>query len=552
MHTIIVNVTCEGKNIASGVGRFVKRNWIRADFWRDMEEPCLELSNIAFEIFDRYGRLNHDLKNHVIRKGTGAWGSELDEGSFFVIECTLVDDEWRRKGLGTAMIHALIEKSCSGGRTSTFTIVSPGWLRADIEKRLNGKTKREVREIRFLAVDTATAFYRAMGFRRIGSSSCFGLAKDPAHKSHAISFDTDFDPAEPKLNDEDNNEIEDESGWISERREKQHSKEMEQLRLRLPPHHASVTLPGADCVAFYESFKSSDNSTATWTALDSSQKNILHLAASRLNLDSIKWLLANKDIGSALMTARNIEGYTALEALHEQLEISRTRSEYRLMMVCVSDTFRGFLSEAVGCLAALRELENATPSQLQQLKYGCTCGQCIDGFLSPRMKFSLLCQAEITHDLLDMDIDDGPHWCEWNDYILNYVAPDIRQNLRTNKSLRRGFANVFAHVASVLQLDISPTVSNIHQVWSECGEWPPVTQNFFNRGGTIESALSIVFEHARNQGELTGDGGHWECFQEHIERLSECGNDHEFGFVALACGLEDVFPKPVFGRRLFF
>jgi GNAT superfamily N-acetyltransferase len=550
MHTIIVNVTYDGKDIARGIGRFVKRGLIRTNFWRDMEEPCQELSNIAFEIFDRYGRLNHDLKNHPIRKGTGAWGNELDHGSFFVLEHVIIDDEWRRKGLGTTMVNALIEKSRSGERNPMFTIVSPGWLRADVEKRLRGKNRGEQRDIRFLAVDTATAFYRSIGFRRIGSSSCFGLAQDPSHKSHAIPANKDFDPAEPKLDHEDDNEIEDESVW--DRREKQESKKLERLRVGLPLHHASLTLPDAECVAFYESFKSVENPTATWTAVDSSQNNILHLAASKLNLQSIQWLLANTDISNALITARNIKGYTAFEALQNQLEISRTREAYQLMMVCVSDTFRGFPSEAAGCLAALQQLQSPTLNQLQKLKYGCTCGQCIDGFLSPRMKFSLLCQAEINHDLLDMDIDDGPNWCEWHDDVLTHVAPDIRQNMRTNKSLRQGFANVFAHAASALRSDISPTLANVHEVWSECGEWPPHTRNFFNRGGTIESALSIVFEQAHDQDELTGDGGHWECFQEDIKRLPECRNDHEFGFVALACGLEDVFEKPVFGRRLFF
>lgn len=62
-----------------------------------IEEPYQRLSNIAFEIFDRYGRLNRDLKTHPIRKGTGAWGSEFDLESFFVIERIPIDDEWRRK-----------------------------------------------------------------------------------------------------------------------------------------------------------------------------------------------------------------------------------------------------------------------------------------------------------------------------------------------------------------------------------------------------------------------------------------------------------------------
>jgi hypothetical protein len=84
---LIVNITFEGNHIASGVGRFVRRDWIRANFWRDMEEPCRGLSNIAFEIFDRYGRLNRDLKTHSIRKGIGAWGSEFLSEQYITPGC---------------------------------------------------------------------------------------------------------------------------------------------------------------------------------------------------------------------------------------------------------------------------------------------------------------------------------------------------------------------------------------------------------------------------------------------------------------------------------
>ena len=62
----------------------------------DMEEPCQELSLIAFEMFNRYGRLRKELKDAPIQKGTGVWGSELDLGSFFVIEDLLIDKEWTR------------------------------------------------------------------------------------------------------------------------------------------------------------------------------------------------------------------------------------------------------------------------------------------------------------------------------------------------------------------------------------------------------------------------------------------------------------------------
>ena len=208
------------------------------------------------------------------------------------------------------------------------------------------------------------------------------------------------------------------------------------------------------------------------------------------------------------------------------------------MRITMSDTFGGFPLEATCCVAALRGLEkNPSEAQVLQLKYGCTCGECIDGLLSPRMKFALLCQAEIGYDMLSMDIDDAEAWCMMQGYRFEYVASDIQQNFRTNKSLRQGFRNIFGHVAIALRSNKVPNIDTLIKIWRDTSEWPPVTRNFYTRGGTTESALRQIFEFAWDQDERAGDGEHMETFRDEIEILPKCRNDHEFGFVALACGV---------------
>jgi hypothetical protein len=104
MSTIHVHCSHEGKVIGRGLSRYVKRDHIRSAFWRDMEGPCQELSKVAFQLFNRYGRLKKEFKNHPIRMGTGVWGSELDLGSFFVIE-----DSASRSGVAS---QGSREKNC--------------------------------------------------------------------------------------------------------------------------------------------------------------------------------------------------------------------------------------------------------------------------------------------------------------------------------------------------------------------------------------------------------------------------------------------------------
>ena len=175
-----------------------------------MDRPCQELSSIAYEIFDRYGRLREEFKSHSVLKGTGVFGNELDDGHLFVFEYLFIEPEWRRKGLGTKMVEALIKKASTGGRNPSFTLVIPGWLRTDVEKRCQGKTKQEKRAIYNLACDNAIQFYRSLKFRRIGLSGCFGLPTNPTHKAYTLLASEDLDPAEPDHNSEDDKEDENE------------------------------------------------------------------------------------------------------------------------------------------------------------------------------------------------------------------------------------------------------------------------------------------------------------------------------------------------------
>lgn len=542
MQTIHVRCGYDGKEIGRGFGRYVNRDCIRPNFWRDMEEPCQELSTVAFEVFDRYGRLKQEFMDHTVRKGTGCWGSELNFGSLFIIEYMQVTKAWRRKGVGKIMTTSLIRKACAGRRQPAFTLAIPGWLTSDIRDDTDGKTNLEQQEIRLRALDAATSFYRSLGFRRIGASGCFGLATDPNHKAHQIPPVADFDPFQEEAEEdvpEDGDEVETPFEILFGDPAKS-SRRLKLLQDRLPLHHATITLSDSECVDFYKEFKKSENSGEDWVKVDRFRKNVLHLAACELKIKSVQWLLENADEGQVLSSAMNSEGYTPLEGLEYHLESKRTTLEHGTMTICISDRFCGFPSEAIACLAALYGNETFTRIQLLRLKYGCTCGECVNGFLSPRMKFALLCQAEIGHDMLSEEIEDAEHWCLLHEDTIIHVAPDIQRNFLTNKSLRTGFGKIFLHTTDALRANIAPTIDNILDVWRDSSEWPPVTMSFYQRGGTTESALRIIFEHAREQDEWAGDGHHMAVFEREISALPQCRNDHEFEFVALACGVPNL------------
>jgi len=447
MSTIRVRCSHDGEVIGGGYGRYVRRNRIRHKFWCNMEEPSEHLSDVTFRLFDRYGRLNKELKDHEIRKGTGAWGSELDHGDLFIIEEVWVDKLWRSKKIGKTIVTYLLGKSRAGKRSPEFSLVIPGVLNHDIKADIRGKTEFEQYQLESKAQDIATSLYRSVGFRRIGASYVLGLVTDPNHPAHTISPTADFEPLYPEPEDDEIPEDEQAENDPVDNATR-NARHQNALQKQLPLHHAASTRPDDECV---ELFKKGEVSIDEWSKLDRSSRNVLHVAAYECKPNTVRWLLENSNPNQILSSARSLDGYTPQEELESKLEIKRTRVTRGRMTVGVFDNFQGFSPEAIECLVALRGESNVSGLRYSQLKFGCSCGSCIEGCLSPRMRFALLCQAEMTYDILNDHFGDGDSWYLANDFYCRFVAPDIQQKFRTNKSYRQGFANIFDHIASTLR-----------------------------------------------------------------------------------------------------
>ena len=122
-------------------------------------------------------------------------------------------------------------------------------------------------------------------------------------------------------------------------------------------------------------------------------------------------------------------------------------------------------------------------------------------------------------------------WVESNEpFNLKHINPRVRQNLKTNKSMREGVCCLFKHIATCCRQKSPPTTLEILDVLDEEGEWPPHTKNFFQRGGTVSAAVQAVFDYVEDEHKYLGSGGHEETFREEISRLAPCRNDLEVGF----------------------
>lgn len=165
--------------------------------------------------------------------------------------------------------------------------------------------------------------------------------------------------------------------------------EMDLSKQKLPLHHAAITLSDLEFLRYDEA--NTCQNEASWSQVDRLKNDVLHLVASRCKPLTTKLLIWSLDLGSGVLSAWNRASYTTLEALHDHLETRRTEMDYETRTIGISDNFTGFAREAVDCLSLRRysNIEDLPAIYRQRLTFVCTCGECLGGFVSPRMKMAL-------------------------------------------------------------------------------------------------------------------------------------------------------------------
>lgn len=171
----------------------------------------------------------------------------------------------------------------------------------DLAEETYGKSNREKRTMNRWVLDSAIAFYRSLGFHRIGSSSCFGFSADPKHDAHFFKIDADYDP--PRV-DEELEIFDDEIVVATSFRPRNEviQKKLAKLKQIFPLEHAINTLPDAELLAL---FKPLDSKNGTgWKEINSRHNNVLHQTGCALGVYATKWLIKNIDPEQELALAR--------------------------------------------------------------------------------------------------------------------------------------------------------------------------------------------------------------------------------------------------------
>ena len=494
----------DGVKIGTCTGNIVYRDSIRKDFYSLMEEPSQELAELAFGLFDRWGNIKSDYLEHPVKKGSGVWGKELNRGSFLYVENLKVNKDHYRQGSGRRMVEDVCTKARSARSSCRFAITWPVFVDNRPYEDRQADPCRPDRVARIDAGQTATEnFWRSVGFRRIGSSPFFAFAMAGDLPSLALDKSEDYMrplilrwPAnDPKSTFPINNSIleADDDGTLAL---------MKQRLQWIPPEDPS------------------------WLATDLHGRNIMHVLALMGKPRALAFV-KTLPCATQLSSTRDLEGNTPFEWLRTKLDDIRCSQPFGGAILPMSDEFEGHGADHVACLAQLTSTSTTDSSQMERLRFGCTCGECIAGFISPRMAHALSLQGGLKGDeLRDVDWKD---WCYIDNHLLCHLPLDIQRKMTRSKVMCEGFAAVFFHLHAVLEAKRAPTTANILQ--QAAHERPSYTRTYIERGGTIAGPILGCFDSAMAEDDYLGDGEHSSTFENDFSELKECRNDHEFEFV---------------------
>ena len=164
---------------------------------QDLNEGTSDGLAFGKALFCPKGMLKREHVSNQIRD-LGPWDNELGNSGVLILHFVFVEKEFRRQGLTQLLLQNIIEDTKkrtgnTGKEVVKFLVVFPAVVKDDFEDELEGKTAAEKKDIEKKHYDRAVAFYRDIGFRRIGISKWFGLALDPQHRSRQVAIEDDLD-----------------------------------------------------------------------------------------------------------------------------------------------------------------------------------------------------------------------------------------------------------------------------------------------------------------------------------------------------------------------
>ncbi|THH28406.1 hypothetical protein EUX98_g5788 [Antrodiella citrinella] len=515
-------------------GICVHRHLCRGDFLSIMDEESSELNEFSVRLFDNNGFLKREFMDSDHHKGTGCFGREVNKGALFYLDTVSVEQEYRGQGLGTWMLEQFLKSKDIGQKD--FVMLWP----IPIEGREHMNDTQEKQAIKRLE-----SFFHKAAFRRVGRTVFFAYANDPNHASRKL----------PASDDVDCDAHNDRSGFDNMTEE-----EMNPLRPRvaraqpnvaanLPLHHAIGASSGGGSIGgtsidrFIVSYHATNPGGIHQQ--DDSGMTPLHVAAGLMNKLAVETLLKPEIAGaeSDLNRRDNVNGKTPLEVLEASM---RNNAEFKAVMLQRSND--PYPDEGLQCAYLLRKAMAEPVGTLEEYvkmkRFGCTCNKCTDGWLSPRMRYRLLCTSELIHDMVPDFISE------------NKLAPMDPMTIASSVGLDYVPPRLWTKINSLFAYSYMAVVRGFQQACRDLTTTPtpavvralagPDAHYYFQKDGRVEYALDYI-EHFANDQSPLGDN-EWDSLQDEqaeegdeealaYSQMPDCANDLNFELVRQQMGL---------------
>ncbi|TFY56507.1 hypothetical protein EVG20_g8899 [Dentipellis fragilis] len=453
-------------------------------------------------LFDKWGRLRPEHLSHGGLKGLGTWGEELNEGvMLYVGEVSL--KQVRYGGVAEPYLLGELLKSSYLDRKD--------FACTDLYPELDLK--------RF-------ELFSKHGFRRVGRTSIFAYSQDPLHRSRRLRIQDDIVSVYVHYLT---------CGLSVAKHERLDAGGLQHHLLKAHPIHAVLSN-----VANY----TDDKLDKTIRALchfqpsrahdqDDEGQTPIYYAVKVGSLQGVRTLLS---LGAAADLERrdHCEMATSLELCASEMMVKRECAEFQFQFLGNDEIYlrMEWLMKRALEVPGLPESEEA---YIARERWGCTCGQCKDGWYSERMRWALKCGATMVAETPELPISafdsQGflPLEVAETDVMLNHLP--FKQRFKLFIVFYRGYWACLKAVAEFfLQMsdDVFPTCAAIIAGIREGNLLGSMQTQaaicYLSTGGRLEHAVDCIIWHTIQLRFVNM------VYQLPVDKMPEtsCNNDIEF------------------------
>lgn len=309
--------------------------------------------------------------------------------------------------------------------------------------------------------------------------------------------------------------------------------------VKYPLHVAVLNIKGPAITDIIKAYHEKNPATIHWS--DAFGFRPIHLALRAANPNAVQVLL-ELGVSDDLQNAKNIQGFTPLQGLEEAMLSNKYQKAATGVWegYSVEELTCEFLSKrAMGLLTQTDDLEGYIASRG---KWGCTCGACVGGWLSKRMRFRLTHHARMAVDLMELemyqfeDLEDVAHPdpTELCDMVSDYLPLHLHQSM--SKTFYQGYQSIF-HTIHIFLKNTDRVLSEKVIATRIHGQYD--VDFFLAKGGKIRYVFEAITDLAKEQAGNERSEKYFNEDHKDYGLLPTCENDMAFTLVRQMIGLGD-------------